>query len=356
MAAMPARKRNDWRWAAERLGAAVPKEKLHPAVLAWAEASPANEVWAVAFSGGADSLALLLLVWAHWPERRKKLCALHFNHRLRGAAAKRDEVFCGKVAKALGVRWRSGVWAEAKPRASEAAARSARQAFFGGELKRLRGRALWLGHQQDDIAETMLMRLARGSGAAGLAAPRPVQRIGVERVHLRPLLTLKKSELVGHLQDAGVTWREDATNSGGDFFRNRIRRDVLPQWRAAAGERDALAAAALSRELLDEDEEALNAWLREIAPITRGGALSLRRLAGKPRALVRRALQQWLVAQNLAGILSRQGFEALLDDVLRARVTRHSLGAGGFAKIDGRQMKRIAAEAKARRLFQSPAN
>lgn len=356
MAAMAARKRIDWRRAAERLGTAVPREKLHPAVLAWAEASPASEVWAVAVSGGADSLALLLLMWAHWPDRRKKLCALHFNHRLRGAAANRDEAFCGKVAETLGVRWRSGVWSDAKPQASEATARTARHAFFAGELKRLRGQALWLGHQQDDIAETMLMRLARGSGAAGLSAPRPVQWIGAERVHLRPLLTLKKSELVAHLQGAGVVWREDATNSGGDYYRNRIRRDVLPEWCAAAGERDALAGAALSRELLDEDEEALNAWLREIAPITRTGALSLRRLAGKPRALVRRALQQWLMAQNLAGVLSRQGFEALLEDLLRARVTRHSLGAGGLAEIDGRQMKRIAAEAKPRRLFQSPAN
>lgn len=353
---MGTRRQIDWQRVAEGLAAAVPKETLHPGVLAWAEASPAREIWAVGFSGGADSLALVLLLWAHWPERRKGLCALHFNHRLRGAAAKRDEVFCAKVADALGVRWRCGVWAEAKPRASEAAARAARQGFFGDELKRLGARALWLGHQQDDIAETMLMRLARGSGAAGLAAPRPVQRIGAERVHLRPLLTLKKSEIVARLAEAGAVWREDATNSGAEYFRNRVRGAVLPAWRAAAGERDALAAAALSRELLDEDDEALSAWLAEIAPITRTGALSLRRLAGKPRALVRRALQQWLVQEKLGGVLSRQAFEILLGDVLRARVTRHSLGAAGFAEIDGRQLKRVAARTKTRRLFQRPAN
>lgn len=353
---MAARKRIDWRQGAERLAAVLPREKLHPAVLAWAEASPVRESWAVAFSGGADSLALLLLLWAHWPERRKRLCVLHFNHKLRGAAAKGDEEFCRRVATALGVRWRSGAWADAKSGASEAAARTARQAFFGGELKRLRTRALWFGHQQDDIAETMFMRLARGSGTGGLAAPRPVQRIGAERVHLRPLLTIKKSEIVAFLEGVGVRWREDETNSGPDFFRNRVRRDVLPAWRAAAGNRDALASASLSRELLEEDDEALNAWLRAIAPITRTGAMSLRRLAGKPRALVRRALQQWLAGENLGGVLSRQAFEALLLDVMRGRVTRHSLGAGGLAEIGLRQLKRVAVATKNRRLFQTPSN
>lgn len=338
---MAARKRIDWRRCAERLAAAVPVARLHPAVRAWAEASPAREPWAVACSGGADSVALLLLVWAHWPARRRRLCVLHFDHRLRGAAAKADAAFCERLAAALGVRWRSAAWTGAHRDASEAEARTARHAFFAAELKRLRARALWLGHQQEDIAETMLMRLARGSGAAGLAAPRPVQRIGDRRVHLRPLLTLKKSEIVARLTETGARWREDATNAAGDFFRNRVRRDVLPAWQTAAGERDASAAAALSRELLDEDDEALNAWLGEVAPITQTGGLSLRRLAGKPRALVRRALWQWLAAEGLGGVLSRQAFMALLDDVMRGRRTRHSLGAGGFAEIGAREMRMI---------------
>ncbi len=271
---------------------------------------------------------------------------LHFNHRLRGAAARADAVFCERVAAALGLRWRGGEWKEVPEKASEAAARAARQAFFAEELKALGAHALWLGHQQEDIAETMLMRLARGSGAAGLAAPRPVQRMGGERVNLRPLLTLKKSEIVAGLKAVGATWREDATNADGSFFRNRIRRDVVPAWRKAAAERDALAAAALSRELLDEDDEALGAWLRELAPITRTGALSRRRLAGKPRALVRRALLGWLAAEGVGGVLSRQAFTALLDDVMRGRKTRHSLGAGGFAEIGVRQVRRVPVPTK----------
>lgn len=285
------------------------------------------------FSGGADSLALLLLLWAHWPERRRRLVAVHFNHRLRGAAAERDEQFGASVCAALGLRWRAGKWTEARRGASEAEAREARHAFFRRELKRARARVLWLGHQQDDIAETMLMRLGRGSGLAGLAAPRPVHEHEDGRVHLRPLLTLKKAELAAALREAGAVWREDATNAAGDFYRNRIRRDVVPRWREAAVKRDALAGAALARELLEEDETALNAWLAEIAPLRADGALNLRRLAGKPRGLVRRALQLWLARAGRAGVISRQAFAALLDDVMKRRVTRHSIGTGLFAEL-----------------------
>ena len=96
--------KNDWPHLADLLAARVPRDALHPAALAlaWAE-TRTRGAWAVAFSGGADSLALLLLLWAHFPERRGKLVALHFNHRLRGRAADADEAFCRRVCAALGV-------------------------------------------------------------------------------------------------------------------------------------------------------------------------------------------------------------------------------------------------------------
>jgi len=76
-------------------------------------------------SGGADSLALLLLLWAHWPERRARLVALHFNHRLRGAAADADERFCRRVCRSLGIRLQVGRWKNRRLEASEAEARAA---------------------------------------------------------------------------------------------------------------------------------------------------------------------------------------------------------------------------------------
>src|SRR5581483_1409528 len=148
----------EWLGATTRVAQALPLARLHPEAIACARRRPRGEKWAIAFSGGADSLALLLLLWAHWPERRRRLVALHFDHRLR-AASRADAAFCARVCAALRVRLVTGVWRDAQRGASEAEARAARMAFF-----EKRSRVLWLGHQQDDIAESMLMRLARGSG------------------------------------------------------------------------------------------------------------------------------------------------------------------------------------------------
>jgi tRNA(Ile)-lysidine synthase len=353
---MPTRKRIDWPAVAAAFAARIPQSDLHPAALHRAQAEGLRELrqgarpsrWALAFSGGADSLALLLILWAEGPGRwGRDFVVLHFNHRLRGRAADRDEKFCRAVCAALGVTFVAGRWlrgggvlarsgarkrAAGGPRVSEAEARTARFEFFRREMSRRKLRLLWLAHQQDDIAESLLMRLARGSGPGGLAAPRPVQAMGEGRLHLRPLLTLKKAHLLMALKKAGAVWCEDASNEGDDYFRNRIRSRVLPAWAKAAG-RDALAGAALSRELLEEDDAALEAWLDELNPLDQRGRLDLGRLAGKPRALARRALHRWLLAVRPETDLSRQGFNQLLGLVQRGQDTRFSLGAKGFAVI-----------------------
>ena len=177
------------------------------------------------------------------------------------------------------------------------------------------------------------MRLARGSGTGGLAAPRPIQLVGAKRVHLRPLLTLKKNEIYEHLSALKIHWREDSTNMSARFLRNRTRSQVIPAWLGANRDRDALGGASLSRELLEEDDIALDAWLQEIDPYTKTGALNILRLSGRPRALVRRALRHWMTLLPDSPRLSRQGFNALLEDVMRARPTQHSFGSGGFAKL-----------------------
>jgi tRNA(Ile)-lysidine synthase len=170
---MKHRKRQlDWPAVAGRVGALVPAAGFPPAVRAWLDRARARDTWMVAFSGGADSLALLLVLWALWPERRDRLVALHFNHRLRGKESLAEEKFCVGVGASLGISVRVGRWVGARPGASEAVSRAARHTFFGREMKKKGCRCLWLAHQQGDIAESILMRLARGSGAAGLSAPR----------------------------------------------------------------------------------------------------------------------------------------------------------------------------------------
>ena len=331
----------DWPAVAAAMAARISHAALHPAAMRRALAEHERETrnggrasrWALAFSGGADSLALLLIFWAEGPGRwGRDFVVLHFNHRLRGRAAEADEKFCAQVCAALGVTLVTGHWRGARKGASEAEARAARFEFFRREVQRRKIRLLWLAHQQDDIAESLLMRLARGSGTGGLAAPRPVQAMGEGRLHLRPMLTLKKAELVAALKAAGAEWREDVSNAGDAHFRNRIRRHVLPAWSKAAG-RDALAGAALARERLEEDDVALEGWVDELAVLERGGQLNVAALAGKPRAVVRRALHRWLLAQKQPHDLSRQGFDVLLAAVERGESTRFSLGPKGFAVI-----------------------
>lgn len=323
----PLKSKTGLRGAAEAVGARIPLPRLHPAVRKWADESRTRGPWGVAFSGGADSLALLLLLWQHWPARRAQLVALHFNHRLRGAAAEADEKFCRETCRALGVKCLVGRWRKAKPGASEAESRTARHAFFAAAMQRAGSRVLWLAHQQDDVAESMLMRLARGSGTGGLAAPRPVQRMAGGRVHLRPLLTLGKAKLTAALRGAGLKWREDASNARPDHFRNRIRQAVVPAWQKAAG-RDALAGAALSRERLEEDDVALEAWVDRANLFKRAKVLDVQACHGLPRAVIRRALHRWLLAVRPQTDLSRQGFELLLAAVERGTPTRFSLGSG----------------------------
>ena len=347
---MKPRKKTDWRGVAAAFAAQYSHEALHPSAFAKAMAQHRREKragtppsrWAVAFSGGADSLALLLILWADAPGRwGREFVVLHFNHRVRGKAANADQRFCIQVCKALGVKCVVGSWRQARKGASEAEARAARMDFFGWQMRRRRMRMLWLAHQQDDIAESILMRLARGSGTAGLAAPRPAQVMPDGRWHLRPMLTLKKAEIVAALRKAGASWRDDATNANRDFFRNRVRRDVLPAWQNAA-ERDALAGAARSRELLQEDDEALEAWLAQLRPLAAGGSLDVTKLSGLPRGLIRRALHRWMLAQRKEIRVSRQAFETLLQDVADGRKTRRSMGPTHFARIENGRLKLVS--------------
>lgn len=330
------------RWAARAAAVAekIPLRRLHPAALA---AAPSGR-WAVALSGGADSVALLLLLWAHFPRRRRRLLALHFDHRLRGAASRADARFCRSLCRGLRLRCAAGRWrGRAKADPSEAEAREARNRFLEEACARLRVEALWLGHHQDDIAETLLMRIARGSGTAGLAAPRPVSSAEPEAVlRLRPLLTLQKDELIRTLRQAGAPFRVDATNRSAKYLRNRIRHSVMAAWRRATdGGRDPVAGAALTRSLAEEDDQALEAWTDACRALTPAGRLNLDRLSGMPRAVWRRSLQRWVAwhrraTQNSPGgsfRLSRAGFERLLDALPAKKAQRMSLGAAYFARV-----------------------
>jgi tRNA(Ile)-lysidine synthase len=325
---------------------------LHPAALAVLEASAAREEnWLIAFSGGADSLAVLLTVSALWPRRRSRLIAAHFNHALRGAESDADETFCEQIAREAEVEFVTDKWIQPPAGASEAEARAARFEFFSRVARAKDCRVLLTGHHLNDVLETFFMRLARGASAAGLAAPRPVRlwREGEEdvgeiaenaranlpasptnRFIVRPLLSQPANEIRRRLAAAGRGWREDASNQRADFLRNRIRHDVVPAWLHAAGE-GAFTGAALTRAWLEEDDAALETWLDELGIQKSVTRLPLEPLKGKPRALRRRALRRWRGAESL----SRTGFDALI--ALTEKGEGQISAGEGWARVEAGQ-------------------
>ncbi len=159
------------------------------------------------------------------------------------------------------------------------------------------GRPVVLAHHRDDAVETLLLRLARGSGLAGLAAPRPVQALGsdsgnAEKLVLwRPWLDVPRATLRTLLEAAGVPWCEDPTNTQPITPRNRLRREVLPRLESLEC-RGFSAGAARSHHLLREDAEALEAWADAALPAFQRGKPA-KIAAQLPMALRRRAFWRW---------------------------------------------------------------
>ncbi|SVC71650.1 uncharacterized protein METZ01_LOCUS324504, partial [marine metagenome] len=189
----------------------------------------------VAVSGGIDSMALLHLLATPPLDLRERLVVAHFDHQLRGAESDADVAFVGQAAEQLGLPFESDrgdtrQLATEIGEGIEASARQLRHDFFAGLAKRL-GAVVALAHHADDQVETFFLRLLRGAGNRGLAgmqpsAPSPVDT-GVTLV--RPLLSVRRDQIVGFVMREGIEFREDATNTDTRFLRNRIRHELLPQ-------------------------------------------------------------------------------------------------------------------------------
>lgn len=181
---------------------------------------------AVAVSGGADSLALALLA-ADWAKAQgARAVALTVDHRLRAGSG--DEARqVGRWLRGRGMLHRTLVWDGPHPAADiQAAARAARYRLLAEWCTRRGILHLLLGHHRDDQAETLLLRLARGSGLDGLAGMPAVGELGGEggpRL-LRPLLSVPKSALEATLRARGQDWIEDPSNASDAFARVRMRR------------------------------------------------------------------------------------------------------------------------------------
>ncbi len=187
----------------------------------------------LAVSGGPDSTALLLLAarWAKARKRKPELLAVTVDHGLRAAAAG-EAAGVKRLAKRLGVAHRTLHWRGAKPKSGlQEAAREARYRLLAEAAARAGYDHILTAHTLDDQAETVLFRLARGSGLGGLAgmahaAPLPAR--GPSPFFLvRPLLRVPKARLIATLEAAGIPYSEDPTNRDPRFARARLR-DFMP--------------------------------------------------------------------------------------------------------------------------------
>ena len=186
----------------------------------------------VAVSGGADSTALFRLFNSVKDEFKLGLTVVHLDHSLRGEESERDAAGVKAAAKSFSLPCVVGkadvrALAREKKLTLETAARQARYDFFGDVARRRGVRLVAVGHQADDQAETVLMRLLRGTGPGGLAGMRFRQELGNITL-IRPLLAFTRRELLNFLRDEKAVFQTDSLNRDRRFFRNRVRFDLLP--------------------------------------------------------------------------------------------------------------------------------
>lgn len=288
----------------------------------------------LAVSGGADSTALMVLA-QRWQRRRARgpdLVVATVDHGLRkGSRAEAKSV--GALARHLGLSHEILRWRGAKPRTGiEAAARAARYQLLAGLARRLGAAAIATAHTLDDQAETVLMRLAAGSGPAGLAGIRPRDvRQGV--VLLRPLLGVRKARLLATLARAGIRWADDPMNADPAFARARLRAS------GAVLAREGLTPERMGRlaERMARYEDAVAAAVETLRPRVadpqRRGHLDGRALIAAPEEIALRLLAGEVVGAgapcSAEKHLRLQRLEALWQELRQAiaagRATRRTL-------------------------------
>jgi tRNA(Ile)-lysidine synthase len=247
----------------------------------------------VAVSGGADSVCLLYVLRELTASLGLTLKLIHLNHQLRADESDKDEAFVRELGGQLGypVLVRAEAVGESGGNLEEAG-REARHRFYRELMANGDVSVVATGHTRSDQAETVLYRLLRGSGMAGLSGVRPVTKDGV----IRPLLDCNREEVETYLRERNICWREDSSNRDPSFVRNRIRHSLLPQLRSEYN--PALPQALAQLAVLAQDEERY--WVDQIdrlaskllAVQSSAVLLSCSELLTLPRAVARRLLRR----------------------------------------------------------------
>jgi tRNA(Ile)-lysidine synthetase-like protein len=260
--------------------------------------------WAVGVSGGADSVALLLLLH---DRPNLQLHVVHLDHQTREGESTVDAQFVEDLAKQSGLACSIGLRSDIETRLPQIAAnlpdryRQARLAFFRAIVDREKLQGVILAHHADDQAETIAMRLLRHAGIANLRPIQPVSIVNGLQI-LRPLLEIHATDLRSILTAKNQPWREDASNQSDKYQRNRIRHWLAnqPDLRGALID-------------LGKQSDALRTTLESISP-----SLAARfhpdTLSKLPAAFARHSVARWLIDHGApVSQINRQTCDRLLE-------------------------------------------
>jgi len=253
----------------------------------------------VAVSGGADSLALLHLLLALRNEFGLTLHVATFDHQIRGEQGAEDVRFVQEIAAAWGVPCTAGYanvpeLAQQNRLGLEETARQSRYAFLTEVAAKVGARQIATGHNQDDQAETVLMRVIRGAGLAGLRGMLPGAPLSSNSAItlVRPLLDIPRAEIDAYLRDLNIQARTDITNADTSYIRNRLRHEVIPLLENINPQ--VRAALARTAEIAREDYDALESSLPPLTSVEDGFSIDrsafLRLPVSQQRLLIRQAV------------------------------------------------------------------
>ena len=286
----------------------------------------------VAVSGGADSVALLSILHATAPLWNVALTVVHCNYGLRGAESDGDARFVSRLCKRLAIPCMITPLT-VTPRESgsssslQARAREARYRLFRELAGDLGAERVALGHNADDQAETVLLRMLRGAGLRGLAGMPHIR----EGLFIRPLLGISRDDILAYLQFVGLTYRSDSSNAKPIYLRNRVRHELIPVLQSLAP--GAVRMLARQADVLREDDRLLDSLaarrLTRTIHSCDSTTLILDRaaLVAQPIALQRRMLRQALQALSPSSGTPRS------DQLMSVLTSLSTKGSGGVWKV-----------------------
>lgn len=245
--------------------------------------------YVLAVSGGVDSVALLDLLTK---QQGLTLVVAHFDHGIR-SDSKADELFVAQLATQYGLDYYSER-RELGADASEAQARKARYDFLRRVQQQVDAQAIITAHHQDDVLETALLNMLRGTGRKGLTSLQSSDDV------VRPLLKVNKDDIKSYASKQKLSWREDTTNYDERYTRNYIRHRLLVRFDARA-----------RQQLLEiiEHQQSINAELDQLLNVGSGG-LDRRWFTSLPHDVAKEVMASWLRENGIADF-DRQTIERL---------------------------------------------